>query len=346
MVIEFSVEQRKQIVFARKKSQNAPEAQKLLKKVGITVPVSTIKRLWCRSKLGQSLANMGGRGRKRKTVKREDEALVKRVKRNRLKSFVQHAKEMTARIGISVSRSLVSRRLKERNFARRVGVHRPPLNENHKARRLAFANAHIHRSMTFWKSIKYSDEKIFSTSNDGLHVLVTRRPDEKYRPDCIVPTARWGLQVHVWGIISWWGVGPLRILQGSLTATKYVDNIIYDIRELCNEERNGRRIRFKFMQDNARPHSAQHTQQFLATSGVEVLDWPANSPDLNPIENLWADVARRVRARGVPRRAAELRQWVNEEWASTPVETVRRLYRSIPDRLRKVIDTGGGQEHY
>ena len=193
MVFEFSFDQRKQIVIARKNSRNALEAQRLLQKVGISAPVSTIKRLWCRYKSGKSLDNRSGRGRKRKTLKGEDEALVKRVKRNRLKSFVQHAKEMTARIGVAVSRSLVSRRLKERNFARRVGVHRPPLTENHKVRRLAFANLHINRSMSFWKSIKYSDEKIFSTSNDGLHILVTRRPEEKFLPDCIVPTARWGL---------------------------------------------------------------------------------------------------------------------------------------------------------
>ena len=149
MVLEFSVAQRKQIVFARKKSKNAPEAQQLLKKLGITIPVSTIKRLWCRAKSGKSLDNIRGSGRKRKTVKQEDEALVKTVKRNRLKSFVQRATEMTAQIGVSVSRSLVSRRLKERKFARRVGVHRPPLTQNHKARRLAFANAHTHHSMSF-----------------------------------------------------------------------------------------------------------------------------------------------------------------------------------------------------
>ena len=92
---------------------------------------------------------------------------------------------------------------------------------------------HINRSLSFWKFIKYFNEKIFSTSNDGLHILVTRRPDEKFKTECLVPTARWGIQVHVWGIISWHGVGPLRVIHGNLKSHNYCIDIIYDIRHLC-----------------------------------------------------------------------------------------------------------------
>ena len=50
-----------------------------------------------------------------------------------------------------------------------------------------------------------------------------------------------------------------------------------------------------FMHHNARPHSAAVTRQFLTTSNVNVLDCPANGPDLNPIEQVWDELGRRVR---------------------------------------------------
>ena len=50
-----------------------------------------------------------------------------------------------------------------------------------------------------------------------------------------------------------------------------------------------------FMHDNARPHSAAITRQFLATNNVNALEWPANSPNLNPIEQVWVELGRRVR---------------------------------------------------
>jgi hypothetical protein len=150
----------------------------------------------------------------------------------------------------------------------------------------------------------------------------------------------------MWGIIGWDGVGPLREIHGTLTAQKYVDEVIHDIAELCSERRSGSSRKFTFMQDNARPHSARLTQQFLVENGVRTLEWPANSPDLNPIENLWADVATRIRAHGSPRTREELREWVFFEWQATPVEKVRALFRSLPRRIEKVIERSGGSDHY
>ena len=142
MVHEFLEEQRLQIVTARQNSRNAPTAQQILANVGLKEPISTIKRLWCRYRKHRSLSNQRGRGRKRLTTKAQDEAFIKRVKRNRRKSYVQHAKETAALIGKAVSRTLISRRLKDCQYGRRVGIHRPALSEIQKQRRLAFANTY------------------------------------------------------------------------------------------------------------------------------------------------------------------------------------------------------------
>ena len=152
--------------------------------------------------------------------------------------------------------------------------------------------------------------------------------------------------MHVWGSISWWGMGPIRRIKGTLNARKYTEEIIPDVTEICNIQRPEGTQKLIFQQDNAPPHSANRTKQFLAENGVKVLDWPANSPDFNPIEEVWAHVAARVRARGRPVNADQLWEWVQAEWAATPLSYIRSLYRSIPSRLQEAINNDGDYTHY
>ena len=75
------------------------------------------------------------------------------------------------------------------------------------------------------------------------------------------------------------------------------------------------------------------------------MDWPASSPDFNPIEEVWAHVASRVRARGSPAGVEQLWEWVQSEWAATPVSYIRSLYPSIPARLLEAIENSGDYTH-
>ena len=77
------------------------------------------------------------------------------------------------------------------------------------------------------------------------------------------------------------------------------------------------------------------------------MDWPAVSPDMNPIEHLWDELGRRVRRRqNPPRNVRELGQALQQEWRNIPRRTIRRLTRSMRQRLRAVIDNNGGHTRY
>ncbi len=76
-----------------------------------------------------------------------------------------------------------------------------------------------------------------------------------------------------------------------------------------------------FQQDLAPAQTAKSTKSWLNDHGVGVLDWPANSPDLNPIENLWDIVKRNMRNKR-PKHADELKATVKETWASIPPPAV------------------------
>jgi len=74
---------------------------------------------------------------------------------------------------------------------------------------------------------------------------------------------------------------------------------------------------WRFQQDNDPKHTSRVASEFLRENMPEVIDWPSNSPDLNPIENLWSIVKHNVEKR-IPSNISELNQYLVEEWEKTP----------------------------
>jgi transposase len=96
------------------------------------------------------------------------------------------------------------------------------------------------------------------------------------------------------------------------------------------------------MQDGARPHVARATLGFLRGNDVELMEgWPPYSPDLNPIENLWALLNRRVSERH-PRTPEDLLLAVRAEWAAIPQRDVDALCLSFPNRVTECVQKNGG----
>jgi len=93
-----------------------------------------------------------------------------------------------------------------------------------------------------------------------------------------------------------------------------------------------------FQQDNDPKHTAKKVQNYLATKGFQVLSWPAQSPDLNPIENLWSHLDWRMKGRR-PNSEAELMQIIQDEWTKIPTSYLHELVSSMSRRCQAVIDS-------
>ena len=85
----------------------------------------------------------------------------------------------------------------------------------------------------------------------------------------------------------------------------------------------------------------------MEEEGIECMEWPAKSPDLNPIENLWDQLGRKVSAHTVPNTTlAELSQFVLQEWNLLPLNNINRLINTMRQRCQECIAANGGHTHY
>jgi hypothetical protein len=98
---------------------------------------------------------------------------------------------------------------------------------------------------------------------------------------------------------------------------------------------------------NVRPHRARTLVNFVETEGIEHMEWPAVSPDMNPIENLWSEITRTLDASAnQPTNLAELQQAVIDAWQAPPLQTLATLIDSMPRREQALYDVRGGHTKY
>ena len=111
------------------------------------------------------------------------------------------------------------------------------------------------------------------------------------------------------------------VINGNINAQTYINDVLA-VEALPFIQFHGPNI--TFMHDNTRPHSAVITRQFLATNNVNVLYWPATSPDLNPTEHFWDELGRRVRRNHAIHSVNYLAAVFQAEWVNLPAPFIQR----------------------
>jgi hypothetical protein len=145
----------------------------------------------------------------------------------------------------------------------------------------------------------------------------------------------------VWGAISYGSRSTLVVIPRTLTANVYVSLVIQPVVLPFMSSIPGG----VFQQDNARPHTAVVTQRAL--QGVDMLPWPARSPDLSPIEHIWDIIGRQLQRHPQPALTVPvLIDQVQQAWNSIPQTDIQHLYDSMHARLYACIQNSGGYTGY
>lgn len=160
--------------------------------------------------------------------------------------------------------------------------------------------------------------------------------------NCKMSYKHGGGGIMVWTCFSGSRVGPFHKIDGIMDGFMYKD--ILESEMLPYTEWN-MPLRWVFQHDNDPKHTSKLVKDYLKDTGIEVLDWPAQSPDLNPIENLFAILKRSVSGQRF-RNKEDLFQTQKMEWNNIPVSTINNLIASMPRRCAEVIKNKGSYTKY
>lgn len=299
---------------------------------------STVMRWWNRYKHEDHVQRRSGSGRPRITTPREDRQLILSIKMNR---FTPVARLWPAWGHGSVRTA--TRRAVQAGLRAYRPLTRIPLSL--KNRRLRKEWAYDHRAWlpAQWNNVLWTDESRFSLDFADGRVRVRRLSHERHANACILEHDRFGGgSIMIWGGIWYRGRTAAVVIEDTMNAEVYRDSVVLPHILPTIQQHN-----LTLQQDNARPHTANIVRHVLQQHEVNVLPWPARSPDMSPIEHIWDVIGRNIHtSEAPPTNIQQLREAVVAAWNSVPQATIQHFIDSMPRRVQECLSRRGGHTRY
>lgn len=309
-----AIQLRKVVVKLSKEGKSSREISALL-----TIGKTTVNNILNKFKTTGSVADRPRSGRPRKTTTRVDKLIRRKSVVDVRKTAGMIAQELRDENLANVSRITVSRRLRDVGLFGRVGVKKPLISTKNQRARLQFAENHRHWTVENWKKVFFSDESKFKLFGSDGKQYVRRPIDTRYNSKYQIPTVKHGGGgVMVWGGFSYEGVDSLVEIEGVMDRFVYKDILDKQMLPFVKDNMPDGWI---FQHDRDPKHASKIVSQYLSAKKVRVLEWPAQSPDLNPIEHLWDELGRRV-ANKRHSNKRDLFKTLSEEWNKIPRDTI------------------------
>lgn len=334
-----SNEKRQMVIYLREKGKSVREIMSTLQ---MTKP--TVYRILQQYKDENSIDSMKPPGRPSKLSERDERFIVRCVAENPKVSAPKITTALCKMSEKKISSQTIRRVLKKTGYNSRTAVRKPFISKVNQKKRLDFALKYVDYPETFWNNVIFTDESKYNLfGNDGKQRVWRKKNTALHQKNLSQTIKHGGGNVMVWGCFAASGVGSLEFIDGNMTADSYIDILRRNLHS--SAEKLGVRSTFKFYQDNDPKHKAHKTREWLLYNCPHVLQTPPQSPDCNPIENLWDFLDHRIRESPITS-ITHLKHRLQEEWAKIPTTYLQNLVFSMPRRLAAVIKAKGLHTKY
>jgi transposase len=286
-------------------------------------------------------------GRPRKVGERERRILTRIVAKSKHKSVEVVRKQASVHHNIVVSKDTVRRCLNQSGFVARVKMKKPILTDRHKRARLNWAKERRTWTVEQWQNVVWSDEAALTLVQEGKEYTWLKEGEDILDDKHIQGTKKFGGgKLMIWACMTFKGMGHACKIDETMDSALYCqilkDELIQTLKyyDFSIEQ-------VIFQHDNDPKHTSNLARETLEALNLEVMEWPAQSPDLNPIEMMWNHLKKSLREKKqIYATKEELWEAAQEELALENADLCKKFISTMPERVQAVIKAKGGHTKY
>jgi len=278
-----------------------------------------------------------GKGRKRKQLESTNLLIIEYANQQPITT----SKQIKHDLNLSICTRTVRRRLNDAGLYGRIARSEYPFSSTNIRQRQSFANGYLNWTIDKWDTVIWSDEAHIELGTHGQHWV--QRPIGAAFDSCYmihrIPHPK---RLSIWGCICSAGVGDIHIFYDALDAKLTRTILSKHLKQTAHKYFPNQH--WWFQQDNDPKHKSKIVKTWIESNGIDTIEFPPYSPDLSPIENVWADLKRRVEQHNSTS-LTDLERHVREEWATTDRNFLTHIVHSMPERCKLVLKHKGHKIH-